>query len=97
MKLWLLALLLFFSFFPLQSAHQPPFFFPQKFKLTQGVEEIRNGEMGSRPPRCHYKCGSCSPCVAIQVPTTNGHLNPEYANYEPEGWMCKCGSAFFNP
>ncbi|KAJ0977468.1 hypothetical protein J5N97_012942 [Dioscorea zingiberensis] len=72
--------------------------------LMKGGEGERNGGggevegLGSRPPRCHYKCGSCSPCVAIQVPTTNGHWStPEYANYEPEGWKCKCGSSFFNP
>ncbi|XP_059636169.1 EPIDERMAL PATTERNING FACTOR-like protein 6 [Cornus florida] len=53
--------------------------------------------LGSRPPNCEHKCGNCVPCNAIQVPTTTDHVGVHYANYEPEGWKCKCGTAFFNP
>ncbi|ERN15336.1 EPIDERMAL PATTERNING FACTOR-like protein 6 [Amborella trichopoda] len=53
--------------------------------------------LGSRPPRCDNKCGGCRPCEAIQVPTTTDHLHLHYANYEPEGWKCKCGASFYNP
>ncbi|XP_076926263.1 EPIDERMAL PATTERNING FACTOR-like protein 2 [Bidens hawaiensis] len=28
------------------------------------------GQIGSRPPRCERRCGSCGHCEAIQVPTT---------------------------
>ncbi|KAJ8471398.1 hypothetical protein OPV22_025741 [Ensete ventricosum] len=53
---------------------------------------------GSRPPSCEHKCGGCTPCTATQVPpATTDHLRPQYANYEPEGWKCKCGSALYNP
>ncbi|KAA8534819.1 hypothetical protein F0562_029739 [Nyssa sinensis] len=71
---------------------------------TQGLQR-KEGEqgykgqskLGSRPPNCEHKCGGCIPCNAIQVPTTTGHLGVQYANYEPEGWKCKCGTSFFNP
>ncbi|GMQ06089.1 hypothetical protein CsSME_00050807 [Camellia sinensis var. sinensis] len=53
--------------------------------------------LGSRPPNCERKCGGCKPCNAIQVPKTTGHLGVQYANYEPEGWKCKCGTSFSYP
>ncbi|KAJ4950851.1 hypothetical protein NE237_027683 [Protea cynaroides] len=53
--------------------------------------------LGSRPPNCEHKCGGCSPCEAIQVPTNTDHFVVQYANYEPEGWKCKCKTSFFNP
>ncbi|KAI3878484.1 hypothetical protein MKX03_007264 [Papaver bracteatum] len=53
--------------------------------------------LGSRPPSCEHKCGGCVPCEAIQVPTTTDRVGIQYANYEPEGWKCKCGTTFFNP
>lgn len=55
------------------------------------------GKLGSRPPNCDHKCGVCRPCDAIQVPSTTDHVRVQYANYEPEGWKCKCGTYFFNP
>ncbi|KAD4888323.1 hypothetical protein R6Q59_034619 [Mikania micrantha] len=73
---------------------------------------ILRGQIGSRPPRCERRCGSCGHCEAIQVPTTpqikaaiNAVKNPtvEYArgdyssNYKPMSWKCKCGSFIFNP
>ncbi|OMO91681.1 EPIDERMAL PATTERNING FACTOR-like protein [Corchorus olitorius] len=78
------------------------------FDSKQGVEiskseeeEIKNsrklGRLGSRPPNCQRKCGRCTPCIAIQIPTTTDKLGIQYTNYEPEGWKCKCGSTFFNP
>ncbi|KAL4563812.1 hypothetical protein LXL04_027858 [Taraxacum kok-saghyz] len=65
----------------------PPFF------MQKAEEEL--SRLGSRPPICEHKCRGCTPCSPIQVPTA--HLAPQYANYEPEGWKCKCGSIFFNP
>lgn len=36
-------------------------------------------QIGSRPPRCEKRCGTCGHCEAIQVPTnpqiTNGNKN----------------------
>ncbi|KAI3785180.1 hypothetical protein L1987_44293 [Smallanthus sonchifolius] len=70
---------------------------------------ILRGQIGSRPPRCERRCGSCGHCEAIQVPTTPQIKTPtvgvtvEYArgdyssNYKPMSWKCKCGSFIFNP
>ncbi|KAI3669722.1 hypothetical protein L6452_41085 [Arctium lappa] len=46
------------------------------------VEEkmILRGQIGSRPPRCERRCGSCGHCEAIQVPTT-----PQIKTHEQNG------------
>ncbi|KAL5579446.1 hypothetical protein UlMin_011888 [Ulmus minor] len=56
-------------------------------------------QSGSSPPSCENKCYGCNPCEAIQVPTTSKqrHLGIQFANYEPEGWKCKCGTSFYTP
>ncbi|CAL1399725.1 unnamed protein product [Linum trigynum] len=73
---------------------------------NQGIgEEAYNskgfGKIGSSPPNCEHKCYGCSPCEAIEVPTTSrshSHgLRLSYANYEPESWKCKCGPSFYSP
>ncbi|KAJ4717864.1 Epidermal patterning factor-like protein [Melia azedarach] len=56
-----------------------------------------NSKIGSTPPSCEHKCYGCIPCEAIQVPTTSSHLGIQYANYEPEGWKCKCGPSLYTP
>ncbi|KAJ1439869.1 Epidermal patterning factor protein [Sesbania bispinosa] len=53
--------------------------------------------LGSTPPRCEHKCGDCIPCYPIQIPTNKDLLGVQYANYEPEGWKCKCANSYFNP
>jgi hypothetical protein len=62
--------------------------------MQKGISKI-----GSSPPNCEHKCYGCVPCEAIQVPTTSrhSHLGIQYANYEPEGWKCKCGPSFYSP
>ncbi|KAF8393604.1 hypothetical protein HHK36_021848 [Tetracentron sinense] len=73
------------------------------FKRMEGVAEVNKeaykglSTLGSLPPNCEHKCGECNPCEAIQVPTTTDRLGIQYANYEPEGWKCKCGTSFFSP
>ncbi|TKY72816.1 EPIDERMAL PATTERNING FACTOR protein 3 [Spatholobus suberectus] len=66
---------------------------------ANGYKEAFRGlsRLGSTPPRCEHKCGGCIPCDPIQIPTNNDLLGAQYANYEPEGWKCKCGNAYFNP
>ncbi|KAF7814097.1 EPIDERMAL PATTERNING FACTOR-like protein 3 [Senna tora] len=56
-------------------------------------------KIGSSPPICEHKCNGCSPCEAIQVPSTSrhSHLRTQYTNYEPESWKCKCGPSFYSP
>ncbi|MCL7037980.1 hypothetical protein MKW94_014740 [Papaver nudicaule] len=72
---------------------------PLSSQLQQGMEGSYKmlSTLGSRPPSCEHKCGGCVPCEAIQVPTTTDRVGIQYANYEPEGWKCKCGTTFFNP
>ncbi|PWA65280.1 hypothetical protein CTI12_AA335740 [Artemisia annua] len=62
---------------------------------SRAKEEEVLSRLGSRPPRCEHKCKGCAPCSPIQVPTA--HFGPQYTNYEPEGWKCRCGSILFNP
>ncbi|KAM3699445.1 hypothetical protein ACB098_05G024900 [Castanea mollissima] len=59
----------------------------------------KTSNIGSAPPSCEHKCYGCIPCEAIQVPTTfrHSHVGIQYANYEPEGWKCKCGPFFYSP
>ncbi|KAI8023566.1 EPIDERMAL PATTERNING FACTOR-like protein 3 [Camellia lanceoleosa] len=86
--------------------HSPQVVFESK-KDPESVERVHRNEeankgmsslgLGSSPPKCEHKCRGCKPCNAIQVPTTTDHLGLHYANYEPEGWKCKCGTSFFNP
>ncbi|XP_059295199.1 EPIDERMAL PATTERNING FACTOR-like protein 2 [Lycium ferocissimum] len=58
---------------------------------TQGHDQtesekkaILRSQIGSRPPRCDKRCGSCGHCEAIQVPTnpqiTNGNKNHTIIN-----------------
>ncbi|KAF9613073.1 hypothetical protein IFM89_005521 [Coptis chinensis] len=87
---------------------QRPMFLPHSWNSKEGSasmeRKIANEEafkglstLGSRPPNCEHRCGGCVPCEAIQVPTTNDQLGVQYANYEPEGWRCKCGASVFSP
>ncbi|KAI3754177.1 hypothetical protein L1987_53955 [Smallanthus sonchifolius] len=62
---------------------------------SRAKEEEVVSRVGSRPPRCEHKCRGCAPCSPTQVPTVQ--FGPQYANYEPEGWKCQCGSVFYNP
>ncbi|KAK2653146.1 hypothetical protein Ddye_013002 [Dipteronia dyeriana] len=78
----------------------------QEFKLkkkmiNEGGEGEDSRKIGSSPPKCEHKCYGCIPCEAIQVPTNTKKqthfLGVKYANYEPEGWKCKCGPSFYTP
>lgn len=73
--------------------------FKGKEGMANGYGETgkRVSKLGSTPPRCEHKCGGCVPCDPIQIPTTTGHVGVQYANYEPEGWKCKCGTSYYNP
>ncbi|KHN35864.1 EPIDERMAL PATTERNING FACTOR-like protein 3 [Glycine soja] len=69
-----------------------------KAKANEYKEALRGlSRLGSTPPRCEHKCGGCIPCNPIQIPTNNDLLGAQYANYEPEGWKCKCGNSYYNP
>ncbi|KAE8659563.1 putative Mitochondrial substrate carrier family protein [Hibiscus syriacus] len=93
------------------GAHQPDQK-PEALQVPLNSKEISmersgaiNGEgenkvgIGSSPPNCEHKCFGCTPCEAIQVPSTTSkriHVDPQYANYEPESWKCKCGPFFYS-
>ncbi|KAH9620795.1 hypothetical protein KSS87_012564 [Heliosperma pusillum] len=64
------------------------------------VVVVRGKKMGSRPPRCEGRCGSCGGhCEAVQVPSVS---NLEYArgelssDYKPITWKCKCSPFLFH-
>ncbi|CAN0879981.1 EPIDERMAL PATTERNING FACTOR-like protein 3 [Linum grandiflorum] len=71
--------------------------------IQQNSQAEELGRLGSIPPSCERKCYGCSPCEAIQVPTTSTRhrrshaLRLDYADYKPEGWKCKCGPSLYSP
>ncbi|KAI3905136.1 hypothetical protein MKX01_017382 [Papaver californicum] len=88
-----------------QGQHNSESVSPAPLSSQQGLDSLERSEreykmlstLGSRPSSCEHKCGGCVPCEAIQVPKTTDRVGIQYANYEPEGWKCKCGTTFFNP
>ncbi|KAI3929684.1 hypothetical protein MKX01_025852 [Papaver californicum] len=86
-----------------QQGHNSEYVSPTPLSSQQDSLERSEREykilstLGSRPSSCEHKCGGCVPCEAEQVPTTTDRVGIQYANYEPEGWKCKCGTTFFNP
>ncbi|ESW22498.1 hypothetical protein PHAVU_005G157900 [Phaseolus vulgaris] len=75
----------------------------EKEVMSDAMEKTYNRgvrKIGSIPPSCEHKCYGCTPCEAIQVPSTSSrssHLGVQYANYEPESWKCKCGPSIYGP
>ncbi|KAH1104947.1 hypothetical protein GLYMA_13G348600v4 [Glycine max] len=68
--------------------------------LMEEAYSYRVSKIGSSPPSCEHKCYGCTPCEAIQVPSTSSwrsHLGLQYTNYEPESWKCKCGPSLYSP
>eukprot|EP00250_Pteridium_aquilinum_P014355 c21934_g1_i1 orf=609-1079(-) len=52
--------------------------------------------VGSTPPTCISKCGSCKPiCAPVRVPVQPG--TPNNSEYYPEAWRCKCGGKLYMP
>ncbi|XP_039686046.1 EPIDERMAL PATTERNING FACTOR-like protein 5 isoform X2 [Medicago truncatula] len=93
------------AFFKVDSTNriqdvQRPFDSTQGEKVMMEYEEALRGvgsRIGSTPPRCEHKCGGCIPCNPTQKPTNKHLIGVQYANYEPEGWKCMCGTSYFNP
>ncbi|KEH29458.1 hypothetical protein MTR_4g036970 [Medicago truncatula] len=49
--------------------------------------------IGSHPPNCKGKCGTCTPCTL-----TREQLPPsDVTDPAPERWMCKCGNKLYDP
>ncbi|XP_074300296.1 EPIDERMAL PATTERNING FACTOR-like protein 2 [Silene latifolia] len=73
---------------------------PKITEVQKVVVVVRGKIMGSRPPQCEGRCGSCGGhCEAVQVPSVT---NLEYArgglssDYKPITWKCKCSPLLFN-
>ncbi|TKY48276.1 EPIDERMAL PATTERNING FACTOR protein 3 [Spatholobus suberectus] len=93
------------------TVSSPPNTVESEKGLMMGREEVMSDVMeeahdrgvskiGSSPPSCEHKCYGCTPCEAVQVPSTSSrrsHLGVQYANYEPESWKCKCGPSLYSP
>lgn len=65
---------------------------------STGQEEAM--KIGSSPLSRNHKCLRCMPCKPAQIPATSSgrsHLWVQYANYEPEGWKCKCDPSSYSP
>ncbi|MED6118745.1 hypothetical protein PIB30_005583 [Stylosanthes scabra] len=91
---------------PSPKSSSPPYTtiesYKRKSERKMGVGYLLKAvsKIGSSPPSCEHKCYGCTPCEAIQVPSTGKrthHLAIQYANYEPESWKCKCGPFFYSP
>jgi hypothetical protein len=71
----------------------------------QGVQHVKAADsiyghrllVGSSPPTCQGKCGSCTPCNPIHVSIGSPHGALTQQEYYPEVWRCKCGNRFFMP
>eukprot|EP00249_Psilotum_nudum_P003797 c17290_g1_i2 orf=54-398(-) len=40
--------------------------------------------IGSKPPNCQNKCNTCSPCSAVQIPTSPAQGNPPTLKTHPQ-------------
>eukprot|EP00250_Pteridium_aquilinum_P034876 c824_g1_i1 orf=362-763(+) len=58
--------------------------------------------LGSSPPRCVKRCGSCTPCKSTVVPihiNVEGSFTPSKSEseYYPVAWRCQCGGKIYYP
>ncbi|GJN15899.1 hypothetical protein PR202_gb02844 [Eleusine coracana subsp. coracana] len=97
----------------LPRLHAPPLSFLQKQQGGGSAWEEEKVRLGSSPPSCRGKCYECSPCTAVQVPTTSSSTAPSTArlrgraaavplvaalsNYKPVGWKCQCRDRVYVP
>ncbi|XP_073390446.1 uncharacterized protein [Physcomitrium patens] len=79
---------------------------PPHRKILQGMNKAVGREdsiychsllVGSSPPTCQGKCGSCIPCNPIHVSISSPHGALTQQEYYPEVWRCKCGNRLFMP
>ncbi|CAA6666136.1 unnamed protein product [Spirodela intermedia] len=62
-----------------------------------GARAGGDGGAGVEPTELPAQVRGCLPCAPVQVPAAAARAQLQYANYEPEGWKCQCGSSFYNP
>ena len=87
----------------LQYLNRPP---PPSRKLGRGNVKLDDSIFGHRllvgsaPPSCQGKCGSCVPCTPIHVSVGSSPVHAGSVvqqEYYPEVWRCKCGNKTFMP
>lgn len=86
-----------------QYLNRPP---PPSRKLGRGNVKLDDSIFGHRllvgsaPPSCQGKCGSCVPCTPIHVSVGSSPVHAgsvAQQEYYPEVWRCKCGNKTFMP
>ncbi|KAG0555223.1 hypothetical protein M758_12G155400 [Ceratodon purpureus] len=58
---------------------------------------IRRSLVGSSPPTCRSKCGTCTPCKPVHVAIGSPHGVISETEYYPEVWRCQCGNRYYMP
>ncbi|KAI5066023.1 hypothetical protein GOP47_0018647 [Adiantum capillus-veneris] len=64
-------------------------------KNSSNVSSTSRNLLGSSPPKCVKKCGSCNPCKSVIVPIHIPASLP--TDYYPVTWRCKCGGKLYMP
>lgn len=57
----------------------------------------RRGLVGSSPPTCRAKCGTCQPCKAVHIAIGSPHGVISETEYYPEVWRCQCANRYYMP
>ncbi|KAG6583316.1 EPIDERMAL PATTERNING FACTOR-like protein 6, partial [Cucurbita argyrosperma subsp. sororia] len=74
-------------------AHTQPISNHEDQELTLSGRGL--SRLGSSPPNCDSKCGSCTPCttVLVSVPSGPSGVGDDF----PKVWRCKCGNKLYMP
>lgn len=64
---------------------------------SKNTDQASRALVGSSPPKCIKKCGSCTPCKSVLVPIHTTYLPATPAEYYPEAWRCQCRGKTYNP
>lgn len=62
-----------------------------------GSSSSRRGLVGSSPPTCRAKCGTCNPCKPVHIAIGSPHGVISETEYYPEVWRCQCGNRYYMP
>lgn len=89
----------------LVSMFKAPFHQKTALQLHRQIPMVRTGSdasamrtlVGSSPPKCIKKCGSCNPCKTVLVPIHTRNAPSSASEYYPVAWRCKCGGKLYNP
>ncbi|XP_024363472.1 uncharacterized protein [Physcomitrium patens] len=72
---------------------------PQGKRISDGSSSSssRRGLVGSSPPTCRFRCGTCTPCKPVHVAIGSPHGVISETEYYPEVWRCQCGNRYYMP